>query len=1258
MSHNHPPHIPHPPYPPIPDPDNPNAPYVDVGQFKPFRAWSSRVIHDHGLERKAYKGQVLPDIMTFGSIALGSVSASQSVVVTNVGFRPLPIVDVVGVGDFIVTTNCPIGGNLPPGEACIVSVIFAPKRLGNQSGGVYVNTGNAAGTEFVQLLGSGIDGDGPGPNPDDGITISISDATIESTGTGGANLSLFPLSLTFGNVELGSDSSTLSLTLSNTGGEAAQITELDVTGDFSFVTPSAGVGTTIPAGGSVTIRVRFTPSVLGSRTGEVSLNTSVQTGGSFTVPLSGTGAEAVPEPVDPLQRLRTVGNQFVGVVSGLPVRLKSVNWFGAEGTNYTPHGTWFRPWRSIIDQIKSLGFNCIRLPFSGSMVGATPPTTAIDFGENPEFVDKTSLEIFDLILDYCLEQGIYVVLDHHRRQAGDGADGSPTGSGYTKAQWIASWTTMANRYKDHMAVVGADIHNEPHELTWNAWATLAEECGNAIHTVAPEWIIFVEGVGDYNNEFYWWGGALGGVRDRPVVLNVPNKLAYSPHEYGQSVGNQQWLAYDGQTVPAGWPLNLTEVWDDHWGFIFYEGIAPIWIGEMGGHFGLDPVTGALNKPHAAYETQWMQTLVRYLNYDRDADGVIAAEDKTNATHRGMSFAYWSFNPNSIDTGGLVRGDWTTLQQPKLDLIAPLLDNSDMTMPDNGTVPFPGRRVALIGDSITYMNHSFYDAGRADGRYNYYSFGMCGYWTWANAITGNRLELEPALQPDLNGYHNGLNVGVSSSRVANWWTPYGDLGNIGTSDVGPMYAALNNLNKFDIAIIMGGTNDLAGNTSAATVATKLQQAATEIAAAGKWVFLMTLCPRTTDLLTGYTVAQQTSIRNRVQQVNDLLRTWIASNPANVFFVDYYNDIVGPNGIDPAGLVSSTASANAGSSLGNYRTDAPGMVYFHDGLHPGPAAAYAMGKKLAEAIIAAGVPAKEVGKLGPLTLGPNLIANPVFSVSTARPTDGKSSVLGRAIGLGNALTDATHAAGPSPLNNVGLGYQHGQVPDYWFAYRLSNTDEESYSNFSQFSWEALVGQFPQLVPYMVDSTWANGALKTTITTVNGVSAIRLDFTTPQTGNKNEGFVFWTFVPEGHHGPWDDYNNGNPVVPNNVYAAGDVLAGEMEVRFTNIQELVMYRMALDILSVNQNDGNTYGSKMTALGMGNNWWPPSTIDRVRMHPEDKTLHLRTPAVIVPASTSSETQRYARFGLQVSLDASTGPASVSITIMNPAVRKVTGNLT
>ena len=688
MSHNHPPHIPHPPYPPIPDPDNPNAPYVDVGQFKPFRAWSSRVIHDHGLERKAYKGQVLPDIMTFGSIALGSVSASQSVVVTNVGFRPLPIVDVVGVGDFIVTTNCPIGGNLPPGEACIVSVTFAPQRLGNQSGGVYVNTGNAAGTEFVQLLGSGIDGGGPGPNPGDGIIISISNATIESVGTGEANLSLFPLSLAFGNVELGSDSSTLSLTLSNTGGEAAQITELDVTGDFSFVTPSAGVGTTIPAGGSVTIRVRFTPTVLGPRTGEVSLNTSVQTDGSFTVSLSGTGAEDVPEPVEPLQRLRIVGNQFVRVDSGLPVRLKSVNWFGAEGGNFTPHGTWVRPWKDILDHIKAMGFNCIRVPFSGDLTasGLIPPQSAFgNSGANDDLLGLTALEILDKYFDYCAELGLYVVLDHHRRTAGNGADGTPIAGAYTMASWKASWAVMCNRYKNHIAVVGADLHNEPHDLSWSTWASYAEEAGNHVLSLAPLWLIFVEGVGTNNDTTqYWWGGALKDVRTRPVVLSVPNKVAYSPHEYGQSVGHQQWLAYEGQTVPANWPLNLSAVWDANWGYIFYEAIAPIWIGEMGGHFGYDPETGALGRPHATQEREWMSRLVRYLNFDRTLDGTLHCSESppgTTTQHRGMSFAYWSFNPNSGDTGGLVQGDWVTPQQGKLDLIGNVLT-------ETYTVPLP------------------------------------------------------------------------------------------------------------------------------------------------------------------------------------------------------------------------------------------------------------------------------------------------------------------------------------------------------------------------------------------------------------------------------------------------------------------------------------------------------------------------------------------------------------------------------------------
>ena len=47
----------------------------------------------------------------------------------------------------------------------------------------------------------------------------------------------------------------------------------------------------------------------------------------------------------------------------------------------------------------------------------------------------------------------------------------------------------------------------------------------------------------------------------------------------------------------------------------------------------------------------------------------------------MSFAYWSFNPNSGDTGGLVQGDWETPQEGKLSLLIAALTESY-------TVPLP------------------------------------------------------------------------------------------------------------------------------------------------------------------------------------------------------------------------------------------------------------------------------------------------------------------------------------------------------------------------------------------------------------------------------------------------------------------------------------------------------------------------------------------------------------------------------------------
>ena len=39
---------------------------------------------------------------------------------------------------------------------------------------------------------------------------------------------------------------------------------------------------------------------------------------------------------------------------------------------------------------------------------------------------------------------------------------------------------------------------------------------------------------------------------------------------------------------------------------------------------------------------------------------------------GMSFTYWSWNPNSGDTGGIAHDDWTTVNQAKQSILPPYL----------------------------------------------------------------------------------------------------------------------------------------------------------------------------------------------------------------------------------------------------------------------------------------------------------------------------------------------------------------------------------------------------------------------------------------------------------------------------------------------------------------------------------------------------------------------------------------------------------
>jgi len=354
----------------------------------------------------------------------------------------------------------------------------------------------------------------------------------------------------------------------------------------------------------------------------------------------------------------TLGNQIVDA-EGTPVRIAAIAWFGLESYDLAPHGLWARNYKSMMDQMLELGFNTIRLPYCNELFDPETQPVSINYQMNPELLGKSGIELIDAIVEYASEIGLRVFLDHHRSDAGVGALGKDLWytEEYPEERWIDDWAMLAERYQGNPTVIGADLHNEPHgPATWGSgveatdWRLAAERAAAAIHAVEPGWLIIVEGVATFGGNEYWWGGNLQGVADFPVRLDQPNKLVYSPHAYPPSIFDQSWFN------DPNYPENLAALWDDMWGYIYFEEIAPILLGEWGSRF---------ENPD---DLLWLDKMALYLNGDRSGgDGTTSLPEG----QQGMSWSWWSWNPNSVDTGGILEESWQNPVPEKLAYLKPL-----------------------------------------------------------------------------------------------------------------------------------------------------------------------------------------------------------------------------------------------------------------------------------------------------------------------------------------------------------------------------------------------------------------------------------------------------------------------------------------------------------------------------------------------------------------------------------------------------------
>jgi endoglucanase len=362
--------------------------------------------------------------------------------------------------------------------------------------------------------------------------------------------------------------------------------------------------------------------------------------------------------------LSTRGAQIVDA-SGAPVVLQGVNWFGFETSNQVVHGLWTRDYKAMLAQISEMGFNAVRLPFSLQALHSDT-INGVDFsnGKNAALKGATPLQAMDVIIKQAARDHLMVLLDCHS-DANDGyTEPLWYGAGYSEQDWIDTWRMLAERYRNQPNVIGADLKNEPHgEATWGGggptdWRAAAERAGNAILAIDPHWLIVVEGIGGNTPGqkvgTHWWGGNLEGVRSAPVRLSQPHQLVYSAHEYGPGVFDQPWFSQpDVASVLAG-------RWQDEFGFIARERIAPVLVGEFGGReVGLNTVEG-----------RWQR---QFLNYLSRSD---------------ISWMYWSLNPDSGDTGGILTDDWTHADGPKLELLQRAIAHQPIAYRSGGSLGAP------------------------------------------------------------------------------------------------------------------------------------------------------------------------------------------------------------------------------------------------------------------------------------------------------------------------------------------------------------------------------------------------------------------------------------------------------------------------------------------------------------------------------------------------------------------------------------------
>jgi hypothetical protein len=230
-----------------------------------------------------------PGTLTFPHQFVGGGSGSQTVTIQNAQNVPLKIISIATLGgtapgDFRLGGLCPLSPNtLGPGLSCSINVRFQPSAPGTRTSILTVTDSASNSPQSVALTGMAV--------------AAVTDS---------------PTTLTFASQVVGTTSAAMTVTLTNHLSSALNFSSVSANGDF--VVASNTCGSAIGAGVQCKFGVTFTPTVVGARTGTLSIYDSAP-GSPSLVTLNGTGGDGqtwgkIQHVVIVFQENRTPDNLF------------------------------------------------------------------------------------------------------------------------------------------------------------------------------------------------------------------------------------------------------------------------------------------------------------------------------------------------------------------------------------------------------------------------------------------------------------------------------------------------------------------------------------------------------------------------------------------------------------------------------------------------------------------------------------------------------------------------------------------------------------------------------------------------------------------------------------------------------------------------------------------------------------------------------------------------------------------------------------